>query len=463
MIEIKDLLISSLEDYGKLKNIINNHLYFNDSIIDELISRFDLNVKRILIEFPYRDFDFSSIYSSFYSKKHKIIPRDCYRLHFFKDESIESNSYCGYLVLRPNRSKNSKGKALIDPKLLAPKGSYLILCNNFESHIFGNQYKINSFPWIAQDTDITRCAHSSSWSIIRYFSQKYTRYQERTLNDIVELVPQYVKRKTPSEGLNLLQISTVLSESGFHPIYLSKKIHSEDFIKNIYIYLESGIPLIAAIETDSFFHTICLIGHGSLNTEKKLAFSNKDYILSHEFIDNLIAVDDNYLPYVEVSNLKKDKLYAIENITHVIVPLYEKMFLPASVVLKKIDYLIESKLLNLKNDLIVRPYLTSSRSLKLRAYENETMNQDLQEIIVKTPMPKFIWCIDFSSENEFKNGLSSARVIIDSTSGINDIDSFLLMHDNKNISYYDYSDGEWHEKISSIKPYNLYKNNLEEV
>jgi hypothetical protein len=467
MIFVDEVKISKLADYDQLTKAVDNPLYINNTLIEELKNRIGLKIKSILIEKPYRDLDFSSVYSSFYSKKHKTIPKDCYRLHFFEDDSLRQDVYMGFLVLRPSLIGDSRGRGIIDPKLLAPKDSHLMLCEDFTAHIYGDKYKIRAFPWMAQETDIAICAHSAAWSIVRYFSWKYSHHQDKTLNEIVELTPPYINRRTPSEGLNLLQISTILSDVGFHPLFLNVDAQKESFLDNIFIYIESGIPVIAAIKTvvngKPFNHAVCLIGHGSVDYTKTLDFNGKQFCLSREFVDSIIAIDDNHLPYVEVSDSASNVKYTLNDIKSVVVPLYEKMFLPADVVLSRIKTLIESKTLNLPSNPIVRPYLTSTRSLKNKAQNNTSMNDQLKEVLLQTPMPRFVWCVDISTEDQYKNGLCCSRVIVDATAGTYDVDPFILSHDDTKCVYYDSSDECWRIHKTVIAPYELYRNNLKSL
>jgi len=464
LIYVDELKITDLNDYDKLFDVIDNKQFHSKGLIDELKRRIGTKVKSILIERPYRDLDFSSVYSSFYSKKHKPIPRDCCRIHFFDDESRDQDNYLGFLVLRPSQIDDPRGRGILDPKILAPPDAHLMLCEDYVANIYGDRYRVRAFPWMAQETDISICAHSAAWSIVRYFSWKYSHHQDRTLNEIVELVPPYINRRTPSEGLNLLQISIILSDVGFHPLFLNIDVHKESFLDNIYIYIESGLPIIAAIKTEvdgkPFNHAVCLIGHGAVDFSKNLDFTDKSFCLSGEFIDSIIAVDDNLLPYVEVKSDIGQVPYRIEDIKSVVVPLYEKMFLPADIVLNRIKTLIESKSLKLPDSPVVRPYLTSTRSLKNKASNNTSMNSELKEALLQTPMPRFVWCVDISSEQQYKDGLCSARVIVDATAGTYEENPYILMHDNESCMYFDTDDGDWEIIWADIAPYEIYRNNL---
>jgi hypothetical protein len=464
MINYEILEINRLEDYDQLLAIINNPVYINSDLVNELKARISLKCKRIVVESLYRDFDFSSIYSSFYSKKHKFLPKECFRIHFFTDVDLSTAGYGGFMVLRPSAIGDNRGRSHIKPELLVETDESFIMLAPSRSHIVGVKHEVKAFPWMAQETDISRCAHSAAWSIIRYFSDKYAHYKQRSINDIVEMTPRYLNRKTPSEGLNFLQLSEIFTAAGFHPLFLKKGDKPESknrFCASIFAYIESGIPIIAALP--KLEHAISIIGHGEINQQKIVDYNATSPTLSYHFIDSLIAVDDNYLPYRLVKQAATTRTaYGIEDIEHVLIPLYEKMFLPADIVIKYVKAFLDTKQITVPDNVIIRPYITSSRSLKSKTRLNDTINNDLQEIILKTPMPQFIWCVDISTIEEYKQHKNSARLIIDVTAATDDINPWLLVHDANTVFYYDIQEG-WIQEDIAIEPYKMYKNNLEEV
>ena len=118
---------------------------------------------------------------------------------------------------------------------------------------------------------------------------------------------------------------------------------------------------------------------------------------------------------------------------------------------------------------VSRIYITSANSLKNEALKSKDMNQELVEIILKLSLPKFVWCIDLASFDEFKDGLTSGRIIVDTTAPTLDEEPWLLMHDKKRIHYVDIDEDSgntvpmMHEtKEVEINPYKIYKNNLKE-
>lgn len=115
-------------------------------------------------------------------------------------------------------------------------------------------------------------------------------------------------------------------------------------------------------------------------------------------------------------------------------------------------------IINFFQESIERIYITSSNSLKRETLKNCCMNPILKEIITKMELPKFIWCVDIASIEDFKKEKTSLRIIIDSTCSSLEYCPWLLIHDNEKIEYYD--NGKWYREIVKIDAYDNYKNNL---
>jgi hypothetical protein len=160
----------------------------NETIIEELKDRLSSDVHQIIVEFPYRDFDFSSTYSLFYTKKHRRICRESLRFHFF-GEKIQQSNYFGFMTLRPSFVEN-RGRSHINPKAISPLPKIHIVAGNATSHLLGKVFTVDSFPWMAQETDIAVCAHVAVWSIINYFANKYSRYKAFSIAEIATAVPE---------------------------------------------------------------------------------------------------------------------------------------------------------------------------------------------------------------------------------------------------------------------------------
>jgi len=167
-----------MDDYHKIKAILTN-IFPNanhEHLIGQLQARLGVKAKQVIIEFPYRDFDFSSVYSIFYSKKHQAVSKDCIRLHFFSDDEIEQNSYIGNIVVRDS-AHDSRGRVLLSPNFISDTNQCYIVKVESKSHLMGELFITNTFPSMSQDTDIAVCAHVAVWSINTFFANKYPNYK----------------------------------------------------------------------------------------------------------------------------------------------------------------------------------------------------------------------------------------------------------------------------------------------
>lgn len=453
MIEIERIDINELSDYDKIYKYIESD-YIHRRVIYELKKRIGLKCTTILIEYPYYDKDYLSTYYSFYSKLFKNIKKECYRVHlFYKDE------YGGYLTLRPTVSNTKIGKSYINPKLLLNEEAHIIL-GDFVANLNGEKYIVGSYPWMYQETDISVCAHVSVWSIIRYYGNKYSNYSDKRMMDIVNQTPNGLDRNIPSRGLVLTQIAEILRKNDFHPLIIQKnKADNGEFFEEVYSYIESGIPMVAAIT--KFGHAVAIIGHGKVNY-KILDLKQDKIINSSNMIQSLIINDDNYFPYLEVKKSGQSdnqiQKYNLEDIDYVIIPLYDRMMLDYTSVKVRVYSLIESESYDFENKNVVRIYMTSSNSLKKNIKNNDDINFILKDVICKLELPRFVWCVDISSPEEYKSGTMSGKIIIDSTAGTYEEDPWLLIQDKNKIIW---KNGEkYFGQQININTYPIYKNNL---
>lgn len=456
MINISNIPINNINDYDNIRNAVKEE-YFHQKFIEELKSRIGNKSDLLIVEYPYYDKDYLSTYYSFYSRLFKNLPRECYRIHI-----LGNNNYLGYITLRPTISYTKVGKSYIAPEALLNKGA-CVLTSDFEVNILGNKEQVKSFPWMYQETDISVCAHVAVWSIIRYYGNKYNIYADKRMMDIVNYTPNGLGRNIPSKGLVLTQIADIFRKNNFHPIIVQKRADDRgEFFEEVYSYIESGIPMVAAIT--KYGHAVTIIGHGKPKFEN-LDNNKNNIISSTEVIDSVIINDDNFMPYLEVQKrgLAQNKIqsYDLEDIDYVIVPLYDRMMLGYWSVRKSVETLINSKSYDFNDQNVVRIYITSSNSLKNKMNSDNSIDSDLKCILAGIMLPKFVWCVDISSPEEYKNGIMSCKIIIDTTAGTYESDPWLLIQDKKQIVYRDADKYYYHQK--NINAYPIYRNNLEEV
>jgi len=459
MIDFKFLEVKNLGAYKGLYNILVNIFpYANHKIlIGNLKERIGCQAKLIIIEYPYKDFDFSSVYSYFYSKKHQKVSKDCIRLHFFSSKEIAEKSYIGNIVVRDSVI-DSRGKAVFSPKYLYNHSQAYIVTTTIKIHIMGKEFKIDTIPWMSQDTDIAICAHVALWSINNYFANKYPNYALKSIAEISQLTPMYIGRRTPSNGLNLLQISDIFAKLGFYPLVLKKEnSNSDDFYRAVYSYIESGIPMVGAMTKKE--HAVAIVGHEEIEIEK-LNNSKENITYPSDYIKGFLISDDNEFPFTTISR-EKGK-YTFKDLDYVIIPLYEKMYINANIVYERVKAIIDSGVLNIPStQIILRVYLTSIRSLKREILKDNSIDQTLKTIILKLHSPQFVWCADISTKEEYLSEKMSAKIIIDSTAGTYENEPWIFMHDNSKIFWkYNHEIYKIDRKVNSYK---IYKNNLKEI
>lgn len=281
-------------------------------------------------------------------------------------------------------------------------------------------------------------------------------------------------RKTPSNGLTPVQIADLFQEYGFSPIIRGGvKEENSRFLDEMTAYIESGIPIVGFISPKQ--HAVSIVGHGSIDyglldnsdSVNKLKDEQTGIILHSKLISSLYVMEDNYFGYRKVSKelptSTSDVDYNLYEIKFAVVPLYEKMHLVYNEVYERYVSLVESETMSWEDVKISRIYMTSANSLKREAGNNEEMCEELRTIILRLNMSKFVWCIDIAGIDNYKNNRTSGRVIIDSTCSTYEREPWILMHDGRQIRYYDEDENDNYIVECEIKPYRIYTNNLERV
>ena len=473
MIILNSIKIQSLNDYQKLKNGISGS-HIDNVVIDEISHYIGLKCNKLIIENPYSDRDFLSTYYIHYARKFKKFDKRSYRIHLFRDDL-----YFGFITLRPT-CKRKIGRSYINPSLLIPMKSYLMTAP-LKANIVGQDIMIDAFPWMHQEPDVTSCSHVALWEVLRYFSNKHSRYSDANIGDVVEKIQLNHERKIPSKGLRCEQISDLLTQYGFSTLI---RRGSENIENEIFTYIESGLPLIGVVKTKKDdAHAVTIIGHGpicEIEIEKindtfyervKYKKSNQktDIILSTKFIDSIIVNDDNLFPYrmvykdikaLERTSEKYEPQYIIQGINTFIIPLYEKMKITYNEVYNRsISLIHEGNLPDLPSPKILRFFITSSNSFK-KEISNRGICSKLRKIMLTLDMPKFIWCAEISSIDNYKNRLIDGLIIIDATDSTEEEEQFLLFHDKNNVHYFN-GNRALKDKFE-IPAYKMYINNLEE-
>lgn len=466
MIAFEEINIKRLEDYDRLMAKINE-THIDIDTLNRIKKNVGLNADTVLVEYPYYDSEYLSNYYAHYSQKFRHYDKACYRLHFEVGEN-----YIGCMVLRPTLGDTKMGKTFLDPKYLLHNDAYLILGIN-KMHIYGQEQKIECFPWKKQETDISCCAHTATWTILKYFGNKYSNYMDTTIGSIVEKVQNDWGRKTPTIGLTPSQVSDIFKSYDYSPVILAGK--NIGLMDEILAYIESGIPMVGFLNLAPNNHAVSIVGHGAIDygilnnndTINQLVDPRSGVILHTKLINTLYVMDDRLFPYVEIpKGLAEERFsgeYGLAQLDFVVVPLYSRMQFSYREVYNRMIAWLKKGELDFGVHPICRIYITSTNSLKREALQNEEMDLTLKGVLLSLSMPRFVWCIDFADKESYMAGKTSGRIIVDTTSATSEWNPWILRHDAHRIQYKDYDENCTYVIKQSVKPYKLYVNNLKYV
>ena len=356
------------------------------------------------------------------------------------------NQYLGFVVIRP--ITQCIGRNIISPK--AKNGDKdLLICGTFvKTSCMGIKLDVWGFPHASQDGEMMTCAETAVWAISEYFGEKYSTYSRIFPHKILDLLHDTsCQRQLPSIGLTYDMISLALLKQG-----LDCKVYHKDnpMFKELFTcYVESGFPLVVAIDGGNFGHAIVCVGRkeiirseitkqnlvefGGDKCKKKGYFWNK-------CIDKFIANDDNLSPYEVFSfdspmgHYDKTRFshYDINNtnVVSFIVPLHSKIYTEAEKAIELSNTIIsyESKVYTP----IVRTFLTTSRSYKEYILLNGDINIEDKKMLLQKDTPKFLWITEISNINSFNKNKVDEMILIDptagSTSGVESMIAYYRFH-----------------------------------
>ncbi|WP_291323725.1 papain-like cysteine protease family protein [Desulfonatronospira sp.] len=449
--------------------------FLNQEVKRHLVEQLDDKVVFIVIEYPYVDKDYRSTYYGFYSKRHKKYGKFCIRLHFFSqimnnEEAFSDaeESYLGSIVLRPTEVA-TLGRTLLAPEALKDFSGFVCEAEYMNS-LDGIPLKVKTFPHIMQDTDVTICAHAVCWMIARYYSEKYTLYPERLSYDIAtSLTDISGGRIIPSKGLTLGQVSEILSSIGFYPEIFVRDLYSDHafFYELLYAYVESGIPLVAAMHGKQ--HALAIVGHGDLYSAVDVCRRSQNKIVNSLCCNNsLIANDDNKLPFSKIFFEKKPCSageYLLTDIDGFVVPLYEKMYLNAENVMRLLPGLINSNLVSMQthDKLVLRVFMTSARSFKQKQRKAVLIDPLMKRTQLELPLPKFVWIAEMTTPELYDSRQVLYRWILDATANPYEMYPFLLIHDFQEIVINERTQRNELYRLNlqnPIQPFEMFENNL---
>lgn len=442
-----------------------------------LRSGLDTFVKSIVVEPHYICKDYRSLYSNFFSKKFGNFEKYCKRLHYF-DKTIDNisdvvfnskdnlNNYIGYSVIQCIPT-GSIGRTVVDPLKIgkAPR-DFCCLRTNFTTKLNGAEYKVFGYPFTMQSGEATVCAHSAMWGVCRYLSERYPIYKETYPYDLIQMTGDSQGRKVPYRGMSYTDYSEILSRFGCFPLVKlfggisdwDETDESKSAYYDLYSYVESGFPVLVSYKG----HVVTIVGHTIDFSIDPLVQDKKGFYNSFSMLKQFIVVDDNCFPYQLLGHNSDPDNYGkfydkfngpnppcIGNLFSAVVPLPEKVFLPADTA-RKIGYsflenaYVKDKLAVTLAELgcdptekmITRLFIASSSSFKkrkIRALKGDlgAPADVMSALSVDMPMPHFIWVLEFSPLSLFRSGLIIGEITIDASSSEFDSDKMLYLRIGK--------------------------------
>jgi hypothetical protein len=507
--DISLIIAPKIEAYELFKKLLIEEFSLSEKYADHLIINTTNGIIKhtnqlndncyLLAETNYIDKVYRDSYYSYYSTKLTQYKRNSIRVSIFdgkieqddfrNEDSVKSlqKQYLGFIILRPTEPYII-GRSIISPKALKVN-HFLSITAKFQTSANSIKFEIEGFPHSSQDTETISCAETTIWSIMEYFSARYPEYRPVLPSQIIKTLNQVsAERQIPSRGLNIQQISFALREFGFGTRIYSRDEYRNDFERLLSSYIESGIPLIIAIENrysgGNIGHALLCVGHEKV-TEMQIdglnpldisedtlnrLYKKKDIIIYDydEVRKKFVFIDDNH-PAYQKATLEGPALHYNSSdwhsckITYFIAPLYPKIYLEAFEAKNFVlNFLVFNSVpLIEKSEIVLRFFLTSTRSFKDKVAINKEMQGDLKTLILTTVMPKFVWVAELSSKDLIKRKLANGLIIIDATEANTlSFKPLILAAYQDNIAYFDANNSNLENNVFPLRNFCIFENNL---
>lgn len=468
MLEDNFFLISIKERHLKeiLAQIIGEDFGFSEEYAKHLVEQRVMphlvrlkDEAKLVIERNYVDKVYRDSYYTYYASKRTCYGRDTIKVSFFCDaENLISSldlfkdeqqvpylkgMYRGFIVLRPT-PPYIVGRSAIAPNLLK-NISFNTCLASISSTAMGIKFNVQAFPFASQDTETISCAETMIWALMEYYGTKYPEYSPTLPSRILQVLKQNsIERQLPSSGLPVERMSYLLKEFGFGPKLYSREVFENDFESLLSCYVESGIPVIVALDNEKakkkksgeqlkfIGHAVLCTGHEEISPKRVAAISGKKIetvagnsleIKDWDEIDkNFIFIDDNYPVYqfeklkTPASRYKANKSWGSCEISHFIVPLYQKIYLEAYVAKIFIKEFLCSHFFHFRDgkELYLRTFLCSARSYREYAMLGN-MSDELKTIIMNKSLPRFVWVTEISNDMCILRNQADGLILLDAT------------------------------------------------
>lgn len=495
--ELKDELVQIMQDEFAVSLQIAREAY--EGMLEGYFCRLKAGVQ-FVIEYPYVDKVYRDSYYAYFSSKRRVYQKNCIRVSVFEGEVLPEHfrsadgvaglkdRYLGFMVLRPT-IPCVIGRSVLSPCAVQQR-NFLCLTGKFQTTVNAVKFEATGFPHSSQDTETLTCAETSIWALMEYFSSRYAEYKPVASSTIINVLrSQSSYRQIPSEGLTIEQIGFALREFGFGTKAYSKERYSPaSFLNLLSVYVESGIPLIVAVSNrhhgGNIGHAMLIVGRSETSEEdidRLSATEVEDAALAEvmknkgiSIIDSadmkrdFVFIDDNY-PAYQLAPLDTPTLYYDDadwrkcEIVDFLVPLYPKAYLEGAMARKYMRELLLEELFHIPagTELFIRLFMVSSRSYKDYLAVETSFQQDFKDVILMTPMSKFIWVGEISSRKLIRQRKANGLVILDATEVEVLFNSALVACGYGDRIFYRKTSGEQLVRnFLSLNEFNIFTNNL---
>lgn len=426
---------------------------FNSKIkphLERLIDHLSIAIEGTYVDKVYRD-----SYYIYHSSKLNKYGRNCIRISFFKgdftyndllglnEDSRRPETCEGFIVLRPTIPQII-GRSIINP-LILKEHNFACCTVEVGASVCGIKFKVRGFPHSSQDSETITCAETTIWALMEYFGMKYGEYRPVLPSKIVKVLGSVVhERQTPSRGLNIYLISFTIKQLGLASrVYQlgDTKYTVGSFPRFISAYIESGIPLIVALQNDNIAHAALVVGRSQISNSqiealpttsewnskinRQIKESNIQLFDFDDITKEFIFIDDNFPSYQKATLFKPTEHYVKNGsnewdgcqVKHCIVPLPSKVYLEAYEAKNLCKNILFDLLLPRVKDreVMIRFYLTSSRSLKHHISNEAQLKNRIKATLLETSFPKFVWVCELTDKAHYKTGRAFGLILLDAT------------------------------------------------
>lgn len=444
--ELKEVLV---ETTSASRNLISQKLH--TVYLEEYFSH--LNAETFVVEYEYIDHDFLEDFSYYYVKCFKKYKRKCARLHFFKiafsksefdtflnggksilNQEKLSESYLGFIVVKPLQ-ETIIGRTCLATYESADNRRHFESVRDYEVNLFGILLKVKSLAYQEQDTVVAACATSALWSV---FNSTGRLFQHQILSpvEISEAACAnlpFESRFFPNPGLSPARMAQAIRSVGLEP-YLITATNQEILKATVYAYLKCRIPMLLGVQIVDVselpggsphckgLHAVAVTGYstgnptptpfgetGFLSVASQLdkTYAHDDQvgpfarmILNHDEIDLNFGGESKLVKTIHTSwrgdNGEIGKARAVPTI--LLIPLYNKIRLPFSIIQENIIYfdkVIEigrqAGKIPFEERLVWDIYLTTVNDVKSGMLSSRKWRDKLRSQVLLQSMPRFIW------------------------------------------------------------------------